>query len=300
MLCLRIFRLFRNIKTKTYNNYEVDIEPKKDIKPLAEQKKYQIKDIQVGKGKYGIVKVVNDKMGRYLALKTLKKKDEKSLDRFEEEKSILFKLKHPNIISYIDSGPDYLVTELCRGGELFYYIKTYAPLKTIASQTIIKQLLNAIAYCHEMGIIHRDIKPENILLKNRNDISTIKLIDFGLSKRNTQPLPRQALKTTTKVGTPYYIAPEIIKAKQAYGIECDLWSIGVCLFIILSGFPPFDGENNCDIMKSVTKGYYDFRHPVFNYVSKDGKELIRGLLEMDPQKRLTAQKALQHPWFSQK
>ncbi len=291
MLCFRFCR-----SRKATRKPKWDTNPKLGILPLAEQKKYHIEDRQAGKGKYGIVKVAKEKdTGLALALKTLKKKDEKTLERFEEEIHILHKLKHPNIISYVDSGPDYLVTELCLGGELFYYIKTYAPLRTPVAQDIIKQLLGAVAHCHEKGIIHRDIKPENILLKDKNDISTIKLIDFGLSKCN--PHPHQPFKTTTKVGTAYYIAPEVINRKKAYGSECDLWSIGVCLYILLSGAPPFHGDNDLDIIKSITKGYYDFRDPTFNFVSKDGKALIRGLLEKDTEKRLTAQTALQHPWF---
>lgn len=138
----------------------------------------------------------------------------------------------------------------------------------------------------------RDIKPENFLLYAENDDSHIKLIDFGLAKRVGQNEVMNAPN-----GTPYYIAPEVLKG--SYTTQCDNWSMGIVLFIMLSGKPPFGGKSNKEIIDNVLRGSYSFSNPVWENISADAKDLIDKLLERQADMRLTAEEAYNHPWIQQ-
>ena len=155
---------------------------------------------------------------------------------------------------------------------------------------VTKQVLQAIAYCHQMNIAHRDLKPENVLIdvKNRGQI---KVIDFGTSHHydpNSKVMHQM-------YGTPYYIAPEVLSG--TYTEKCDLWSIGVMLYIMLSGRPPFNGNSEDVIIKKVKVGSWDFRGTIWDTISEQAKDLISCLLKKDPEQRLSAVDALQHPWI---
>ena len=154
------------------------------------------------------------------------------------------------------------------------------------------QIFSAINYCHNMNIIHRDLKPENILIvdRNKNNFPRIKICDFGTSKMVEKGAVQRKL-----VGSSYYIAPEVIK--KNYNEKCDIWSCGVIMYILLSGRPPFGGDDDREIMENVKKGKYDLESSPFNKVSKNAIDLIQKLLVMDVNKRITAQEALNHPWF---
>ena len=143
-----------------------------------------------------------------------------------------------------------------------------------------------------MNIIHRDIKPENIMITNRekNGCLQVKLIDFGTAK-----IFEKGQQENKYVGSSYYMAPEIIKRK--YDEKCDLWSIGVILYILLTGRPPFDGNDDEEILENVKKGVYDKWSYPFPILSAQSKDLIFKLLQYDPKKRLNAEEALDHPWF---
>jgi calcium-dependent protein kinase len=150
-------------------------------------------------------------------------------------------------------------------------------------------------FCHKNGIIHRDLKPENILIENyiekNKELFNIQVIDFGtgeIFKDNTM-LKKQ-------IGTPYYIAPEVLNNK--YNEKCDLWSCGVIMFILLCGCPPFYGKSDEEIFASVRAGSFSFSHKVWNEISDSAKDLIEKLLEIDIDKRLSAEKALKHKWFT--
>jgi len=145
-------------------------------------------------------------------------------------------------------------------------------------------------YVKKILITVRDIKPENFLLKNKDDISNIKLIDFGLSKDFSEAEIMQ-----TPSGSPYYIAPEVFQ--QKYDNKCDMWSMGVVLYIMLSGKVPFPGECNKEIIENVMKGEYHYQHDSFKNVSEEAKDLISKLLLKDPVKRLSAEDAYNHPWI---
>jgi calcium-dependent protein kinase len=136
----------------------------------------------------------------------------------------------------------------------------------------------------------RDIKPENFLLKDKEDITNVKLIDFGLSKDYSELKVMQ-----TPSGSPYYIAPEVFNS--SYNAKCDLWSMGVVLYILLSGKVPFPGESNKEIIENVLRGDYHFNHEPFKIVSAEAKDLIGGLLIKDVNLRLSAHQAFSHPWI---
>ena len=156
------------------------------------------------------------------------------------------------------------------------------------------QLFSAVNYCHKMHIVHRDLKPENILIvsKDQNGYPTIKICDFGTSKIFEKGAVQRKL-----VGSSYYIAPEVLK--KHYNEKCDIWSLGVIMYILLSARPPFGGRDDDDIMERVATGIYDLESPPFDKVSKSALDLIRKLLTMDPKERINAEQALDHPWFKE-
>jgi calcium-dependent protein kinase len=145
-----------------------------------------------------------------------------------------------------------------------------------------------------MNIIHRDLKPENILIvnKDKDGYPTIKICDFGTSKIFEKGAVQRKL-----VGSSYYIAPEVLK--KHYNEKCDIWSCGVIMYILLSARPPFGGQDDTDIMERVATGEYDLESPPFDKVSKSALDLIRKLLTMDVNKRISAEQALNHPWFKE-
>lgn len=159
-----------------------------------------------------------------------------------------------------------------------------------------KKILSAVKHLHEHGIVHRDLKPENFIFNDKTDDAEIKLIDFGLSKRFGQIKdinPKEKMHTI--VGTPYYVAPEVLKGD--YDFSCDVWSLGVILYIMLCGYPPFDGDSNKEIFKKVLKSKLEFDAEDWDEVSREAKELISKMLEKDPSKRISVIETLNHPWF---
>jgi calcium-dependent protein kinase len=154
-----------------------------------------------------------------------------------------------------------------------------------------KKLISAINHCHANNIAHRDLKPENIMYVGKSDDSEVKIIDFGLSKKKNS----KGISMDTVVGTPYYVAPEVLKGM--YGFECDMWSLGVIMYILLSGCLPFAGNNAPEVFEKVKSANYTFETKEWKDVSDEAKDLIKQLLTVDVKKRLTAAKAYQHPWL---
>ena len=261
--------------------------------------KIYIKTKMLGKGAFGEVWLAHHKdLDRDFAMKIIKKRKSKSNDEKDilNEIRILKKLDHPKILKVIDFYSTlkkyYIITEYCPEGELFNEIIKVGKFDEGQSAFIINQILKAITYCHKMNIIHRDIKPENIMITNRekNGCLQVKLIDFGTAK-----IFEKGHQEKKYVGSSYYMAPEIIKRK--YDEKCDLWSIGVILYILLTGRPPFDGNDDDEILENVKKGVYDKSGYPFPLLSSHAKDLIFKLLEYDPKKRLNAEEAIEHPWF---
>ena len=261
-------------------------------------KKYKIIST-IGSGAFGkVYKVENTIMNQIRAMKVVKKdsinfQDDKK--QFLKEIEMLMNLDHPNIIKifeyYVDDLNYYVIMEFAEGGELYEQINKLKNFKEKHAAIIMQQLLSAVCYMHSKGIVHRDIKPENIMLESKSseDLS-IKLIDFGTSNfiKNNQHL-------SMKIGTPYYIAPEVLK--KSYGYECDIWSLGVILYMLLSGTPPFDGFDDQSILQKVKIGKYSLDGETWEIISNEAKDLINKMLTYSPENRISAEDALKHEWF---
>ena len=250
----------------------------------------------IGEGSFGTVrKAVHKATKQERAIKILKKSNQDE-EKFFLEVNILSKLSHPNIMHiyefYEDKANYYIVSELCKGGELFDVITEKGAFKESEAAPLMHQLMSAICYCHQNRIVHRDLKPENILLEDKNrDNPVIKLIDLGGARYFSKH------KKMSKInGTPYYIAPEVLN--EIYDEKCDIWSAGVIFYILLCGYPPFNGETDKEIMDAVKKGEFDFPEEEWDCISDLAKDLIKKMLTYDPKKRLSANQVLKHPWFS--
>lgn len=249
----------------------------------------------LGTGAFGTVrKAVHKPTKQERAIKILKKSGQDEEKLFLEV-NILSKLSHPNIMHiyefYDDTANFYIVSELCKGGELFDMISEKGCFGEAEACQVMQQLMSAICYCHKNHVVHRDLKPENILLEDKKDSPIIKLIDWGGARYFSKH------KKMTKVnGTPYYIAPEVLK--EVYDEKCDIWSAGVILYILLCGYPPFNGETDVEIMSAVKKGEFDFPEEEWSVITKEAKELISKMLTYDPKKRLSAMEVLKHEWFT--
>jgi calcium-dependent protein kinase len=252
---------------------------------------------QLGKGTFGTVYAAKDKVtGAPRAIKIIPKgKKGSQIADIENEVNLLKRLDHPNIVQiyevFEDANNFSIVTEYCAGGELFDYVVGKQRLNESIAANVIHQVLSAVAYCHSQGIVHRDLKPENLLLSEPNNPNSLKVADFGTSTI----ISKTAMKD--RFGTAYYIAPEVLK--KNYDEKCDLWSIGVILYILLSGEPPFGGKTDGDIMAKVMRGVYSVSHGTWGKVSIGAKNFLMKLLKYNPRERLSALEALNDPWLRQ-
>mmetsp|Transcript_36250 Transcript_36250/g.53154 ORF Transcript_36250/g.53154 Transcript_36250/m.53154 type:complete len:560 (-) Transcript_36250:497-2176(-) len=267
--------------------------------------KYHINPKELGHGHYGVVrKCMNRETKEWYAIKSIRKNKVSKVDVLRREITILGEVDHPNIIKLVEIHEDvkylHLVTELCCGGELFDRIiaKTQSDEGHFSEKdaaNIIRSILDAIRYCHDVkNIVHRDLKPENFLFLTEADDSPIKIIDFGLSRHDNHNFGIMK----TKVGTPYYVAPEVLR--REYTKSCDIWSIGVISYILLCGYPPFYGDSDNQIFDSVRTGVFDFPSPDWDGISDAAKDFICCLLRKDPSLRLVASEALAHKWIIDK
>jgi calcium-dependent protein kinase len=266
------------------------------------QEFYDLEKKKIGEGSYGAVCRATKKgqpNSRKFAVKSIAKAQMKNMERFKQEIAIMKIMDHPNIIKLIESFEDhrniYLVMELCSGGELFDRIIDAGHFTEVQAAILMQQIFRAMFYMHENCICHRDLKPENFIFQTKDPIekSLLKIIDFGLSCKFEKD---QVL--TTKAGTPYYVAPQVLAGK--YDHLSDLWSCGVIMFVLLCGYPPFYGETDADVLSKVRLGNFSFNAADWKNVSEDAKNLIRMLLKMNPRDRYTAEQALNHDWVKNK
>lgn len=235
--------------------------------------------------------------GRKVAIKCVLRKDLPPSDdaAIYDEVAILASLNHPHIVPIIDFFDEkdcyFIVMELMSGGDLFDRIGQKKSYSEADARDLIVKMLKAVAYCHVRQIAHCDMKPKNLLLMSDDNDSYIKLADFGFSARVHEP------KSLTKqCGTPFFVAPEIL-LRKGYDQQSDMWSVGCIVFLLLSGQLPFMGRSQKELFRKIVAGKYEFGDKEWEGVSDDARDLVRGLLVLDPDQRLTAAQAVRHKWL---
>lgn len=267
---------------------------------------YNVDKKKLGEGSYGTVsKATHKETGSIRAVKTISIAQMKNQSRLQREVDIMSALDHPNIIKLYDSFEDsraiYLVMEICEGGEMFDAIIEAGHFGEKDAAVLVQQICRAIYYMHENKYCHRDLKPENFLFTKKGPPkgntpvkdNTLKVIDMGLAC--TMEKDKQL---TTKAGTPYYVSPQVLQGK--YNEKCDMWSIGVIMYVLLCGYPPFYGDSDSEVLAKVKLGNFSFNAQDWKGVSEDAKTLIRNLLKMNEADRLSASAALKDTWIVDK
>ncbi|KAH9315831.1 hypothetical protein KI387_024458 [Taxus chinensis] len=249
---------------------------------------------KLGQGQFGTTYLCTDiSTGKEYACKSIPKRkliSKEDVEDVRREIQIMHHLSgHPNVVTikgaYEDSGHVHIVMELCAGGELFDRIIQRGHYSERKAAELTRIIVGVVEACHSLGVMHRDLKPENFLLVNKDDDSSLKAIDFGLSVFFK---PGQVFSDV--VGSPYYVAPEVL-CKQ-YGPEADVWTAGVILYILLSGVPPFWAETQQGIFDAVLRGHIDFESEPWPSISESAKDLIRKMLTKNAVERITAHEVL--------
>ena len=256
----------------------------------------------LGNGSFGAVYLAKNMIFQNtVAMKVIKKDPENELDEQEirNEIDILKKLSHPNIVKiyefYMSKSHYYIITEYCKDGELFSYIKNKYSESQLA--VLFYQVFSGLWYLHDNKILHRDIKLENIMISKKEEDNTtgeelfwVKIIDFGTAK-----IFEKNKKEKDVVGSSYYIAPEVLQ--QNYNEKCDTWSVGVILYMMLVGRAPFDGKDDEEIIMKINSADYNSKEPKLMKHSPEVRDLVSKLLQKDTNQRYSAKEALNHPWF---
>ena len=265
---------------------------------------------KIGEGASAKVYKVKEKStGEIRAMKQVEKSKLPDVKYFETEIKILSLLDHPNIVRlfevFEDSKNFYLIMELMTGGNLITRMNNNR-YKEKSAAILMEQIVSAIAYCHEKGICHRDLKPQNVLFCDESPNSPIKVVDFGISKIFDPSLTElqkdihgenKLKKMDSQIGTLFFISPEIIKG--SYNEKCDIWSLGIILYYLLSGCPPFEGGNDNILIEQILESKIKFPKEYWKNISESAKDLISKML-CSEKKRLTAQEVINHKWFKTK
>mmetsp|Transcript_32581 Transcript_32581/g.81655 ORF Transcript_32581/g.81655 Transcript_32581/m.81655 type:complete len:300 (-) Transcript_32581:316-1215(-) len=254
---------------------------------------------ELGRGEFSRVRqCVHRNSGKRYAVKIIDKNDTEN-KRIRTEIEILKQVDHEHIIRleevYETDTKLYLIMELVTGGELFNSIVRLGSYTEGDAALLVRNIVSAVAYLHDLNIAHRDLKPTNLLLSTKDTLTDVKIADFGLSKI----LGDDAIMQTA-CGTPIYVAPEILNG-DPYDKEVDMWSVGIIMYILLCGFPPFydDGNNMGKLFEQIIEGEYSYPDEYWAHISEDAKDLIDHLLMVDPAQRFTAKQCLEHRWVKQ-
>ncbi|XP_030314335.1 caM kinase-like vesicle-associated protein [Calypte anna] len=241
--------------------------------------------------------------GKLYTCKKFLKRDGRKVRKAAKNEIIILKMvKHPNILQLVDvyiTRKEYFIfLELATGREVFDWILDQGYYSEKDTSNVIRQVLEAVAYLHSLKIVHRNLKLENLVYYNRLKNSKIVISDFHLAK-----LENGLIKEPC--GTPEYLAPEVV-GRQRYGRPVDCWAIGVIMYILLSGNPPFyeeadeeDYENHDkNLFRKILAGDYEFDPPYWDDISQAAKELVTRLMEVEQDQRITAEEAISHEWIS--
>uniref|UniRef100_A0A8D3B646 Si:dkey-16p21.7 n=1 Tax=Scophthalmus maximus TaxID=52904 RepID=A0A8D3B646_SCOMX len=246
----------------------------------------------LGKGQTGLVKLgVHCITGQKVAIKIVnrEKLSESVLMKVEREIAILKLIEHPHVLKLHDVYENnkylYLVLEHVSGGELFDYLVKKGRLTPKEARKFFRQIISALDFCHNHSICHRDLKPENLLLDEKNNI---RIADFGMASLQVGDSLLE-----TSCGSPHYACPEVIRGEKYDGRRADVWSCGVILFALLVGALPFDHDNLRQLLEKVKSGVFHMPH----FIPPDCQALLKGMIEVNPDKRLTLEAIQKHAWY---
>ncbi len=253
----------------------------------------------LGEGAFGVVtRCTNKATGQTFACKKIEKRQlrrKADVEDVRREVQILMLLSsHPSVAAlcavYEDSDAVYLILELCEGGQVFDRLISMGKITEQYISQVFRQMVELVDQCHTLGIAHRDVKPENFLFATRDENSKIKAADFGLSQFFTSGKAFKSL-----IGSAYYVAPEVLN--RNYGPQADIWSLGVCLYVMLCGSPPFNGDGEDDIFDKILYHEPDLTQVPWPNVSTPAKLLVKNLLQKNPGRRPDTKAILQHRWL---
>lgn len=258
-------------------------------------------DRVLGEGAFAQVRLAHDvQTQERFATKIINKNayNAREMQFIMREVKIMMNIAHDNIVNTFDVFDSlhhlHLVIEYMEGGELFDIVADQGHLSEQRASQVMREIIAGVDYLHNIGIVHCDIKPENILCKSKQWPLQVKLCDFGLA--NFYDKYNDNSTMTAMIGTPGYVAPEVIN-REPYGPPIDMWACGVVLYVMLSGRMPFFGRDDIQCLRRTAAGQYSFPDREWQNVSADAKSLVRALLQIRPETRLTARAALQHKWL---
>eukprot|EP00913_Durusdinium_trenchii_P027511 g25801.t1 len=217
-------------------------------------------------------RAINLVTGASRVVKTIKK-PVRNIAAFNQEMALMKRMDHPNIIKLMETFEDYrniyFVLEVCAGGEVLDHL-LQSGFSEGQVAVLMQQLLRGVYYMHANGVCHRNLTFKNLLLQTKGPIerNLIKIGDLGLACQF-----KEGQVLTTKAGTPYYVAPQVLTGK--YDAKCDLWSCGIIMYVLLCGYPPFTGASDAEILGKVRSGAYTFQRDDWSKVSEDAKNLTR-------------------------